>query len=116
MIFYHGHKNNKGFKIEKHICSRYGFPCIFFASNIELAYNYADNSDNVIQIDFIPNHTIDYERKRTYSNDFRNLIYKLRNEGHDSVLIKNVYDNPDGNYTLELSDILVVFNLDIIKI
>ena len=116
MIFYHGHNKDSNFKIENHISSRYGFPCMFFASNIELAKNYASNSDNIVQIDFIPNHIIDYQKKRTFSNEFRNLIYQLRNEGHDSVLIKNVFDNPDANYMLELSDILVVFNLDIIKL
>ena len=107
MIVFHGH-NKDEFVIQKHINSRYGFPCLFFSSNINLALNYGKN---VIKLDISPIKTIDFKGKISHSLEFRNLIYSLRNENSKSVLIKNVYDRPNDTASLEFGDILVVFDL-----
>ena len=43
-------------------------------------------------------------------------MYKLYREGHKGVIIKNVYDYPSKKLmSFNLSDVIVIFDLDIIK-
>ena len=114
------------FKIEKWKTSRYGFHALFFASDLELAKLYAQhradeerkrNGGFVYEFE-IPDylHSVDYGNKISYSNDFRNLMYKLYREDHKGVIIKNVYDYPSKKLmSFNLSDVIVIFDLDIIK-
>jgi hypothetical protein len=125
MIVYRG-SSRDNFKIEKWKRSRYGFKALFFASDIELAKLYAQhradeegkrNGGFVYEseiIDYL--HSVDYGNKTSYSNDFRNLMYKLYREGHKGVIIKNVFDYPSKKLMRHnVSDVIVVFDFDIIK-
>lgn len=106
MKFYHGFKG-KELLINKNINSRYGFPCLFFSTEIELANQYSEG--NILTIEYTPSKEVDFNSKVSYSLEFRNLILKLRNEHHISALIKNVYDRENENKQLIKSDILVIF-------
>ncbi|HBK82656.1 MAG TPA: hypothetical protein DDZ41_03530 [Flavobacterium sp.] len=112
MQFYHGHNVSHFFQFEKHITSRYGFPCIFMTDNKELAlqygkFIYTKEFHNIYAT------SIDFKGKVSYSLEFRNLIHQLFKEGKQSVLIKNVYDRKDESLPLLKSDILVIFNIDL---
>lgn len=111
-MFYHGHNIENFVKFEKHIASRYGFPCIFMTDQKELALQYGKN---IFKKEFynINANSIDFKGKLSYSLEFRNLIYKLYQEGKKMVLIKNVYDRKTENLPLIKSNILVIFDLSI---
>ena len=125
MIVYRG-SSRDDFKIEKWKRSRYGFNALFFASDLNLAKLYAQhradeenkrNGGFVYEFE-IPDYlkVVDYGGKISYSIDFRNLMYKLHNEDHKGVIIKNVYDYPSKKlFSLENSDVIVIFDFDIIK-
>ncbi|MBY0066824.1 hypothetical protein ACTS9K_08410 [Empedobacter sp. ULE_I145] len=115
MKFYRGDKSGD-FKIINKL-SRYNFPCLFFASNIDLAIKYKEEFNGYLyehDINVI-SRTIDFKGEITHSADFRNMIMKLRFEKYKSVLIKNCGDYPSNLSQLTYSDILVVFDLSIIK-
>jgi hypothetical protein len=109
MKVYHGYKSAQ-FKIENHINSRYGFPCLFFTDNIELAKNYSNNT--VISAELNVQTVFDFNNGISHSLTFRNLIYSLRKKSVPVVKIRNVFDRPNENYPLELSDIYVVFDFN----
>lgn len=123
MNFYHG-TSTENLKIERHITSRYGFACMFFSNEIQLASLFAksvsskkkQNNGFIYELQFsLFSKVIDYKNGVTYSADFRNLIFKLFKEGYSSVLIKNAFDYPCDNFKdLIKSDILVIFDLDVI--
>lgn len=115
MIAYHGFNTEK-FVIEKHINSRYGFPCLFFTNDKKLALNYSNDENKIIEILLFPEKTIDFKSNVSYSLNFRNLIYQLRNESLNVVEIKNVYDRPNDSFELIKSSIFVVFNFDKINL
>ena len=111
-MFYHGHNIENFIKFEKHINSRYVFPCIFMTDEKDLALQYGKK---IFQKEFynININSIDFKGKLSYSLEFRNLIYKLFQEGKKMVLIKNVYDRKNENLPLVKSNILVIFDLSI---
>ena len=111
-MFYHGHNIENFIKFEKHINSRYGFPCIFMTDEKKLALQYGKK---IFQKEFynINLNSIDFKGKLSYSLEFRNLIYKLFQEDKKMVLIKNVYDRKNENLPLVKSNILVIFDLSI---
>jgi hypothetical protein len=125
MIVYRG-SSTKDFKIKKWVRSRYGLRCLFFASNIELAKLYAIHRANEMYLrdgGFVHEVEIqgyikeyDFGHAISYSNDFRNLIYKLHREGHKIVRIINVFDYPSKKLMRPTgSDVIVVFDYECIK-
>jgi hypothetical protein len=110
-MFYHGHIE-KEFWVNPYQNSRYGFPCIFFTDNIELAQCYGST---IISASIPIQKKIDFGNKISHSLEFRNLIYKLKNEKCNSVAIENVYDRPNDDHLLHKATIVVVFNLEILR-
>ena len=104
--------------------SRYGFPALFCATERRLAVLYAihrkeetkknEGFIHNININIKP-HVVSFHHKESYCNDFRNLIYQLRNEGHSAVLITNIFDFPSRKLMIHnRSDVLVIFDFSII--
>jgi len=122
MTLYHGTKT-KDLKIESHIRSRYGFTAFFATPNKHLAIQYAYhnylkfNQGFLYSFDFKANpERIDFKNKISHSLVFRNLIFQLHKEHHESVLIKNVIDFPTEILAIyKPSDVLVIFNLELIQ-
>ena len=119
MRFFHGSRE-KDLQIKWGGDRCYSFPYFFMTSEIELAKNYskhyARTDRNLFFCDFdIRFHEVDFGGM-TYTSEFRNLIFKLSNEDHKAVLLKNCLDKPSEKWSFVLSDILVVFDLDIINL
>lgn len=111
MPVYHGHPE-KDFVLTNQ-ASRYGFPVLFFTNNIILAKNYSKGGIIMAEIDYFQ--SFDYRGGISHSAHFRNLIHDLYKKGTPSVVIKNVYDSPNHEYSLEKSDLYVVFDFSRIK-
>lgn len=121
MKFYHGSKY-KNLKLLPHITSRYGFAAFFATPDRDLAikysyFNYQKFGSGFLYA-FEANEdlpVIDFQNKISHSYPFRNLIYQLKNEHHEAVLIKNVIDYPNEELAVyKTSTILIIFNLEII--
>lgn len=123
-LFYRG-SSSKDFQVKRHVDSRYGFPALFFSSELEIARLYAAHNARekhnhaggyVYSMEIMePMKRIDYKFKVTRCAHFRNLMYELFNSGMDSALVRNALDFPSSDTRQFLdSDILVVFDLSII--
>ncbi len=117
--------STKDFKVKPYKNSRYGFPALFCATERRLAFLYAlhrkeerNKKEGFIHEIIITEspYVVSFNHKESYSNEFRNLIYKLRNESYSSVLITNVFDFPSRKLMVNnRSDVLVIFDFSIIK-
>jgi hypothetical protein len=125
MKVFRGSSSNR-FIIRRWFKSRYGFPCLFFASKPEHAALYADfwskesgkNNHGFIHEAEITGfvHEVDYGGGTSYAPKFRNLIYKLKSQNLDAVRIKNVFDYPSPDLMVHTgSDVIVVFNFKVIS-
>lgn len=117
---------NPDFKVGEYFRSRYGFPALFFTSNLNLARAYAQYHTRKLEKkgsgfifsfeapDYIPEY--DYKHSLSHSRHFRKLIYDFYHEGCEIIKLKNVVDYPSSEFAdYTASDILVVFNLKLIK-
>jgi hypothetical protein len=122
MKIYRGDADSN-FQPQKHINSRYGIIALFFTTDIKVAKLYAKQrsdqeriyNDGAIYTTDLPNqvYSVDFNGEVSHSSKFRNLIYKLHQENHKVVCIKNVYDYPSKDYfELIKSDIIVYFNIN----
>lgn len=105
---YHG-SNSDALKISKGVkSSRYGFPVLFFATNIQLAKLYGKHIyKGTIQTDRV----INWKSKSSYCPEFKHLISNYR-LNHGAVLLQNVIDRPGKNHPYKATDLVVVFNFD----
>ena len=117
--------STKDFVLKPYKASRYGFPALFCATERRLALLYAlhrkeeskkkEGFIHKIEISVKPG-IVSFNHKESFSNDFRNFIYKLRNDNKQAVLITNVFDFPSRKYMIHnRSDVLVIFDFSIIK-
>jgi hypothetical protein len=124
MIAYYG-TNIKNFELQNGVLSRYGFRAMFFATDPYLAELYAawrcktSNSERpgYVYAVSLPDgmHTLDFGGRFSYTPDFRNLIHRLHTK-FDIARIRNVVDSPSPDFLrFNTSDIIVVFNLSLIK-
>lgn len=120
MIVYRG-DSSSDFQVSKARRSRYGVPALFFSNKIKLAQLYAThfaienhlpNGGFVYEAEInasIP--TINYEGGATYSGQFRNLIYRLYQQGYPVARLTNVIDYPSKKLMKPCcDDIIVVFD------
>ena len=122
MKLYHGTRT-KDLKIETHIRSRYGFSAFFATPNKELAIQYAYhnflkfNKGYLYAFNFNEDpFVVDFKNSVSHSMVFRNLVFNLQKEHHESVLIKNVIDYPSERIaTYKPSEIVIIFNLELIQ-
>ncbi|WP_322970334.1 hypothetical protein [Faecalibacter sp. LW9] len=114
MKFYRGDKS-ENFKI-KNTLSRYNVPCLFFSKNKDLAKKYQEHFNGYLyEFDIKePTKIINFNFQITHSSEFRNLIMSLRNQNHQSVLIKNCIDYPKEIHQMIEDDILIVFDFNTI--
>lgn len=125
MKYYHG-SSQHDLKISGSRNSRYGFPALFLASNIDLAVQYAfynaeQQKSNlpgcVYEFDLpaIPK-VIDFKNEITHNTSFRNLIYRLKSQKYSAVRILNALDYPSIKFKEKhYSTIVVVFDFEVIK-
>ena len=118
MKFYRG-DIVENFKVANTL-SRYGFPALFFSSDIELARIYAkykSKQSHKMTGGYVhefeinrPRRVHDFNFEISHSRIFRNLIHDFKNKGYPSVLIKNVMDYPSETCNhFDYTDICVVF-------
>jgi hypothetical protein len=113
------------FKISSYKPSRYGFPCLFFATSKELAVLYARYHayENGCQFGSLYQYNIisvekhvDFNSKLSYSSEYLQLIRSLYTKNIKSAIIKNVIDYPSKKYLVpNSSDIIVVLDFSLIK-
>lgn len=125
MTVYRGDASSE-FKVEN-IFSRYGFKALFFTNNIQVARMYAHflamkngvrNGGAIYEFNIPePLKFIDFKDEVTHSRIFRNLIFDLHKQEVNSALITNCFDYPKltENITILSSDILVVFDFELIN-
>lgn len=126
MIVYHG-TYQPNFQPEAHVSSRYGFPAIFCTPDKQLARLYAlyyakhvpsrGRKGYLYQFE-IPNYadTYDFNRQITYASNFRNLMYKIKDQCRTVALIKNCYDWPcEALQELVMNDIYMVLDFKLIR-
>jgi len=110
--------NDKDFKISPFKKSRYGFKALFFATDIDLAKQYAiyhakDKSEGYVYQADVPDNirTFDYGGGFSYDRDFRNLMFEISQMNLPAARITNVIDFPKGCKKYVKSDVVVVFDL-----
>jgi hypothetical protein len=124
MKAYHG-TNITDFKISKIKNSRYGFPVLFFATDISLAKLYGEyhaskaylKGFKVFEAE-LPTHcnTVDFKNKNSYCAEFNNLIVNSKKQNVKILKIVNVIDSPSKEFfKLNNSDIIAVFDFDLIN-
>lgn len=126
MIVFRGDVSHQ-FKFQRRKRSRYGFPCLFFASDKKHAQIYAahyaaaagkSEGGAVYQFEITaPIIEHDFKGKLANSVDFRLLIIAAFKSGAAAIKINNVVDVPHPKFknTLFDSSIIVLFNFDHIK-
>jgi hypothetical protein len=114
MIVYHG-AHIENFKPNQIIKSRYGIPVLFFTTNHILAKMYKGKNGKLFQAEIHPDKLINFNGEVSHSRKFRNLIYKLYKQNYGSILITNIYDRPNSDFSFEKSDIMIVFDFGKIK-
>mgnify|MGYP006404686287 CR=1 FL=1 len=120
MRVYRGDSSDN-WQIDPYASSRYGFPVLFFASNIELARLYSDflgkSNGSIYELELTRvDKVIDFGGSDSYSGKFRNTIYDLFEKGIKSAVFENVYDRPSSRYSFqEISDVYVVFDFTLLK-
>ena len=121
MKYYHGTQHDK-LKLQPHINSRYGFNAFFGAVKRTDAINYAYHNFKKFGSGYLYSFrvegdlpVIDFENRISHSAPFRNLMYKLKKEKHQAVLIKNVIDYPNQELAqYNSSTLIIIFDLEII--
>jgi hypothetical protein len=125
MKYYHG-SSQHDLKLDAGRPSRYGFPALFLASNLDLAVQYAwHNADQVVgnsagyvyefEMDPIAK-VVDFKNEITHNSHFRNLIYRLQSQKHSAVRISNALDYPSVKFKQKhYSDIVIVFDFQLLK-
>ena len=117
--------NKADFRILSSQVSRYGFPAVFFATEMFLAELYAADKCKKSASDkpgyvfsaALPDrmHRVNFGGRFTYTPDFRNMIYKLHTR-YPIVQMYNVVDSPSKEFfRVNTSDVIVVFDLSLIS-
>lgn len=124
MKVFHG-TAEKDFKIHTWKKSRYGFPVLFFATELKLAELFAIHhaqEKNLIHGYIFeatinePVKSIDFGGRMSYDPVFRHTIYKLRDEKIPSVRFTRIIDFPSHDLIVpNKSNVIAVFDFNEIQ-